>query len=146
MTHTNLEIRKATIADSRSIEKIENTCFSTPWSLNSIVESLKNECSVFYVAVVDNQVVGYMGLQIFSGEGYVTNIAVMPEYRKQGLALALMNKQMQNDMDFITLEVRQSNIPAISLYDKLGFKTVGVRKNYYSNPVENAVLMTKYFK
>ena len=61
MTHTNLEIRKATIADSRSIEKIENTCFSTPWSLNSIVESLKNECSVFYVAVVDNQVVGYMG-------------------------------------------------------------------------------------
>lgn len=145
MTHTNLIIRKATFDDSGEIEKIEKACFSTPWSLNSIEESLKNECSVFYLAELDSQVVGYMGLQIFSGEGYVTNIGVLPEYRKMGIATALIEAQMQNEMDFITLEVRQSNVPAISLYNKLGFEDVGVRKNYYSNPTENAVLMTKYF-
>ena len=87
-----------------------------------------------------------MGLQIFSGEGYVTNIATLPAYRRQGIAKALIKTAMQNEMEFITLEVRESNIPAFRLYEKLGFSEVGRRPNYYSNPVEDAILMTRYFQ
>ncbi len=68
-----------------------------------------------------------MGLQIFCGEGYVTNVAVLPEYRRQGIAQKLILKELENEMNFITLEVRKSNAPAINLYQKMGFENVGVR-------------------
>lgn len=87
-----------------------------------------------------------MGLQIFSSEGYVTNVAVLPEFRGQGIASALIARQMENDMEFITLEVRQSNLPALKLYEKSGFERVGIRPHFYSNPDENAVIMTRYIK
>ena len=103
------------------------------------------DTSHFLVATVDGNVAGYMGLQIFGGEGYVTNVAVLPEYRKQGIAEALIRKQMKNEMSFITLEVRESNLPAISLYTKYGFKNVGIRPNFYSAPIENAIIMTYEF-
>ena len=96
-------------------------------------------------ATVDEKVVGYMGLQVFSGEGYVTNVAVLPEYRRQGIAKMLIEKQMQNEMSFITLEVRESNLPAVRLYESCGFENVGIRPKFYSNPTENAIIMTKYF-
>ena len=84
-----------------------------------------------------------MGLQIFSGEGYVTNVAVLPDFRRQGIAEMLIKKQLENDMNFISLEVRKSNLPAISLYKKLGFETVGIRPHFYTSPDEDAVIMTK---
>ncbi|MBR1763253.1 MAG: ribosomal protein S18-alanine N-acetyltransferase [Eubacterium sp.] len=141
----DLEIVKATPDDVADIKKIEDECFSVPWSEKSIEESLKNPCSHFYIAKVNNEVAGYIGVQIFSGEGYVTNVATLPEYRKQGIARALMERALRNEMEFLTLEVRKSNLPAISLYRKLGFEEVGIRPDFYREPNEDAVLMTRYF-
>ena len=124
---------------------IEKICFSNPWSRDDLKKQIDSVTSHFLVADVNGRAVGYMGLQIFSGEGYVTNVAVLPEYRGQGIAQTLINEQMKNKMDFITLEVRESNIPAIRLYEKTGFKNVGIRPNFYSNPTENAIIMTRYF-
>lgn len=128
------------------VVNIENTCFSNPWSRADLIAQLENPTSHFYVAVEDGKVAGYMGLQIFSGEGYVTNVAVLPDYRRRGIAAALIAEAVKNEMDFISLEVRKSNTPAISLYEKEGFKNVGIRPNFYSDPNEDAVIMTKYFK
>ena len=123
--------------------KIEKTCFSNPWSKEDLENQIKNETSHFLVADVDGRAVGYMGLQIFYGEGYVTNVAVLPQFRGRGIAQALISEQMKNDMEFITLEVRESNIPAISLYKKMGFENMGIRPKFYSNPTENAIIMTR---
>ena len=85
-------------------------------------------------------------LQIFCGEGYVTNVAVLPEYRRQGIAQKLILKELENEMNFITLEVRKSNAPAINLYQKMGFENVGIRPRFYTAPDEDAVIMTKNIK
>ena len=127
------------------VEKIEKTCFAHPWSRKDLKNQIGLDTSHFLVATVDGNVAGYMGLQIFGGEGYVTNVAVLPEYRKQGIAESLIREQMKNKMSFITLEVRESNLPAISLYTKCGFKNVGIRPNFYSAPTENAIIMTYEF-
>lgn len=127
------------------VEKIEKTCFAHPWSRENLKNQIALDTSHFLVATVDGNVAGYMGLQIFGGEGYVTNVAVLPEYRKQGVAEALIREQMKNEMSFITLEVRESNLPAIALYTKCGFKNVGTRPNFYSAPTENAIIMTYEF-
>ncbi len=141
MTH----IKTAANYDINDIAKIENICFSAPWSEESIAQSLANPCSHFYIAYQDGKLAGYMGLQIFSGEGYVTNVATLPEFRRQGIAMALLSEAMKNDMQFISLEVRESNAPAIRLYEKAGFQNMGIRPNFYSDPPENAIIMTRYF-
>lgn len=125
------------------VEKIENECFSHPWSREDLKKQIYLETSHFLVATQDKNVVGYMGLQIFSGEGYVTNVAVLPKYRRQGIAQKLISEQLKNDMSFITLEVRESNQSAINLYTKMGFENVGIRPKFYTDPTENAVIMTK---
>ena len=140
----DLVIVPATINDVADIKKIEDKCFSTPWSEKSIEESLENPCSHFYLARVNNEIAGYIGIQIFSGEGYLTNVATLPEYRKQGIAKALIERALENEMEFLTLEVRESNLPAINLYEKLGFAEVGRRPKFYREPDEDAILMTKY--
>ena len=127
------------------VVNIENICFANPWSRADLEQQLNLDTSHFAVATVDEKGVGYMGLQVFCGEGYVTNVAVLPEYRRQGIAKMLIEKQLQNDMSFITLEVRESNLPAIKLYESCGFENVGIRPKFYSNPTENAIIMTKYF-
>ena len=127
------------------VENIEKICFAHPWSRTDLEQQLNLDTSHFAVATLDGNVVGYMGLQIFSGEGYVTNVAVLPEYRRQGIAKMLIEKQLQNEMSFITLEVRESNLPAIKLYESCGFENVGIRPKFYTNPTENAIIMTKYF-
>ncbi len=113
------EITTATLEDVASIKKIEDECFSVPWSEKSIEESLNNPCSHFYLAKAGSETLGYIGIQIFSSEGYVTNVATLPQFRKQGIAQALVEKALENDMEFLTLEVRKSNTPAIMLYKKL---------------------------
>ncbi|MCM1285978.1 MAG: ribosomal protein S18-alanine N-acetyltransferase [Acetobacter sp.] len=127
-----------------NVYEIEKICFSNPWSREDLRKQLDISTSHFIVAVSDNKAVGYMGLQIFSGEGYVTNVAVLPEYRGQGIAKELIAEQLKNEMTFITLEVRESNIPAIKLYVKMGFENMGIRPKFYSSPTENAVIMTRY--
>lgn len=125
------------------VVKIENECFSHPWSRDDLEKQIELETSYFLVAMVDDTVAGYMGLQVFSGEGYVTNVAVLPEYRKQGIAQKLIEEQLKTPMDFISLEVRESNVPAIKLYEKMGFQNMGIRPKFYSDPTENAIIMTK---
>lgn len=127
------------------VVKIENECFVHPWTRDDLAKQIDLEASHFLVALIDENVVGYMGLQIFSGEGYVTNVAVLPEYRRQGIAQKLIEEQLKNEMQFITLEVRESNHTAISLYTKMGFENVGTRPKFYTSPTENAVIMTKNF-
>lgn len=137
-------IKLATKEDIADVLKIENACFSTPWTEQGISESIADANTYLYIAYVDDAVAGYMGVQIFSGDGFVTNVATLPEYRQMGVAKALINEVLKHDMNFLTLEVRESNIPAISLYKSLGFEEVGKRPRFYRNPDEDALLMTKY--
>ena len=127
---------------------IETECFSHPWSKQSLEEELNNETSLFLVAKEENEVIGYIGMSIVIDEGYIFNVAVRESYRNKGVATALINELItygkKNNFSFITLEVRESNLPAISLYSKFGFIKAGERKDYYANPKENAILLTKY--
>lgn len=127
---------------------LEKECFSEPWSENALAEELANENSHFLVAVSDD-VTGYIGVQEICGEAYITNVAVFGKYRKNGIGRALLNAACNGakgrGCEFITLEVRESNISAIKLYESEGFEKAGIRKNFYSAPTENGIIYTKYF-
>lgn len=129
--------------------RIETSCFSHPWSRASIESELNNDTSLFYVATENDNVIGYIGMSVVLDEGYIFNVAVDENYRCSGVGSALIDSLVtygkKNNFCFITLEVRQSNQKARSLYSKFGFIKVGERKDYYCDPKENAVLMTKYF-
>ena len=131
------------------IALLEKGCFSSPWSENSLSEELNNESSHFIVAVSDN-VLGYIGVQEICGEAYITNIAVFKEYRRSGIGRNLLKSAIDGavsrNCEFITLEVRESNKSAISLYESEGFEIAGKRKNFYSEPTENGIIFTKYFR
>ena len=132
------------------IAELERICFSTPWSRNMLAEELDNACSAFLVALDDSdKVVGYAGLQVVLDEGYIANVAVRPECRRQGIAgkllQVLLDFAQANRLAFLTLEVRASNYEAIALYGSRGFRSVGRRKNYYEHPREDAIIMTKEF-
>lgn len=132
------------------VAELERVCFSTPWSRNMLAEELDNALSAFLVALGDDgKVVGYAGLQVVVDEGYIANIAVWPEYRRQGVASQLLQVFLDfaqgNHLAFLTLEVRASNYDAIALYGSRGFRSVGRRKNYYEHPKEDALIMTREF-
>ncbi len=134
------------------IEKIadlEKICFSTPWTAEGILDSFKRGTK-FLVAERLGEVLGYIGISCILDEGYVTNIAVFPEWRRKGVGAALLKATfslaLENGLKFVSLEVRESNSSAISLYKKFGFKTEGKRKNFYENPREDALIMTKRFE
>ncbi len=128
------------------VAQLEIQCFSTPWSENALREELTNSFARFYVALCDGQVAGYMGAHNVVGEVYITNVAVSPQFRRQGIGEALIknliNVTFSEGAEFITLEVRKSNAGAIGLYSKMGFEVVGERKSFYENPREDALLMT----
>ena len=129
------------------IAELEKLCFSEPWSENSLREEINNQDACFLVAVCGGKVLGYAGMHTPSGDCYVDNIAVFPQCRKLGIGLALTSALIDEAMklgDFISLEVRESNVPAISLYEKLGFKIQGKRKNFYTNPREDAFIYTLF--
>lgn len=129
------------------ISFIEKHCFATPWSVQQVKSS--GDTTVFFTANEDGKVVGYAGMYTVLDEGYVTNIGVLPDHRKKGIGKALTNQlidySVSQKLAFLSLEVRVSNTPAINLYTSLGFKEVGKRKNFYSNPKEDALIMTRYF-
>lgn len=132
------------------VAELERICFSVPWSRNMLAEELDNLLSAFLVALDDNdKVVGYAGVQIILDEGYITNVAVRPECRRQGIAAKLLQVFLDfakaNRLAFLTLEVRASNYDAIALYGSRGFRSVGRRKNYYEHPKEDAIIMTLEF-
>lgn len=132
----------------KDIVKLEKVCFTTPWSEENLIRTFENGTK-FFVCEKDGKVLGYVGLSAILDEGYITNIAVFPKYRKMGVATALIEHLFdfakQNSLSFISLEVRVSNQNAISLYEKFGFKAEGKRKNFYTLPTEDALIMTKRF-
>jgi ribosomal-protein-alanine N-acetyltransferase len=141
----NIIIKKAEISHVPMIHKIETECFSSPWSEKSIKDFITNDTAIILIALHDEKFSGYIGMYHSFGEGDITNVAVSTEYRNCGigqkLIKSLIDYSKENSINILRLEVRESNIAAISLYKKLGFYNVGLRKNYYSHPKENAVLM-----
>ena len=129
------------------VAALEKICFHTPWSENSIASELKNELALWLVAVEEDRVVGYVGSQTVFPETDMMNIAVDPERRREGIAEVLVDslvvELMRMGSNCLTLEVRASNAPAIGLYTKKGFREVGLRKNYYRNPKEDALILRK---
>jgi ribosomal-protein-alanine N-acetyltransferase len=129
------------------VAELEKICFSDPWSEKSIASELTNPLSLWLVAVEDDRVAGYVGSQSVMGESDMMNVAVQPDFRRQGVAeklvLELVAALAKKDNHCLTLEVRASNAPAISLYEKLGFAQIGLRKNYYRNPKEDALILRK---
>ena len=131
-----------------ALAEIEKACFHAPWSANMLREELGK--GIFLVAEQDGAAVGYVGCQTVLDEGYITNVAVSPACRRQGigraLVRALVSHARSQGLTFVTLEARASNAPAIALYEGAGFRRVGVRRNFYTAPTEDAVLMTLYLK
>ena len=144
----NFEIINMKSEHIHRIADLEKECFSSPWSEKALADELENENSHFIVAVSDD-IMGYIGVQEICGEAYITNIAVFVEYRNQGIGRNLLKKAVDGaksrNCEFITLEVRESNESAISLYKSEGFEVAGVRKNFYTDPTENGIIYTKYF-
>lgn len=132
------------------IEEIERECFSRPWTAEQLKSQMRDAQHEFIAAVDGGRVLGYVGLMYVLDEGYISNVAVHPDARRQGIGDALIDalaaKAAELELAFLTLEVRESNAPAIALYAKHGFHPVGKRKNYYDAPKEDAVLMTCYLK
>lgn len=131
-----------------AIAALERQCFTDPWSVEMLRPELPDESHEFLLAVEGEALLGYVGLTTVLDEGYLSNVAVSPEHRRQGIAEALLTELMkracERGLTFVTLEVRASNVPAQALYRKLGFAEVGLRRGYYEHPREDAVLMTKY--
>ena len=129
------------------IAEIEKLCFSDPWSVNSITAELNNPLSLWVVAMDADKLVGYVGSQSVLGWSDMMNLAVLPNYRRQGIGEALVaeliSKLQQRENTCLTLEVRVSNLAAITLYEKMGFVQVGRRPNYYHNPKEDALILRK---
>ena len=132
------------------VAELERMCFSAPWNEAMLEEELYNDTASFIVAEgEDGQVLGYAGLHVILGEGYIDNVAVRPTCRRQGIADRLLDvfcRFGQANLAFLTLEVRPSNTAAVALYEKHGFREAGRRKDYYENPKEDALLLTREFR
>ena len=137
---------------TEKIAELESICFGkNAWSKKSLDAELTKDTSQFFTALSESgEVLGYCGSYICIDECYINNIAVFPEFQGSGIGKALTQKLIQNAKNkncvFITLEVRVSNQKAVSLYETLGFSTAGRRKNFYTSPIEDALIMTHYFK
>lgn len=132
----------------KDLALLEKQSFSVPWSENALRAELEKENARFFVAITKNEVSGYIGANNVLGEVYVDNIAVFYNYRGFGIGESLLRHLIKvsedENCDFVTLEVRVSNTPARNLYEKLGFQNMGVRKNFYEQPKEDAIIYTKY--
>ena len=144
-----MKVERMTAAQLDGVCALENACFAHPWSRQSLQESLENDNALFFAATENGEVIGYIGMSYVLDEGYLYNVAVAPHYRRRGVGSALIRTLVtwckKENFAFLTLEVRQGNAAARSLYEAFGFVKVGERKSYYTEPTENAVLMTLYF-
>ena len=133
-----------------ALTELESVCFSTPWTAEGFAEELDNPLAHFAVAEDDGQVLGYIGVQEICGEGYVADFAVFPAYRGRGIGTALLRHALDGakarGCAFLSLEVRTGNDGAIRLYEALGFEQVGLRRQFYKDPAEDARIYTKYFE
>jgi len=141
-----MELKKAELSHLAQIEALEEVCFSCPWTASQLQNMMEDEKAAFLVAVEGDAVAGYAAFTSVLDEGYIANVAVSPDHRRRGLGDALVralaDEARRRQLSFLTLEVRESNAPARALYEKHGYKAVGLRKNYYEKPTESAILMT----
>ena len=143
-----IEIIKMTDEHTAAAALLEVECFGEcAWSENSLSESLQTDGACFFVAFCDGEIAGYVGMNTVLDEGYITNVAVSGRFRRMGIADRLISRldecMGEKNLSFISLEVRASNSPAISLYEKNGYKSLGKRKDFYRLPTEDAYIMTK---
>lgn len=144
-----IKIVRMTEKDVPAVAELEKMCFAVPWSEKSFFEEMNNKLAIYFVAKKDGQCVGYAGFWNVSGEGGITNVAVLSECRRRGIGGMLISEMIKTArklrLDLLTLEVRKSNIVAQGLYKKFDFDIIGERKRYYSDNGEDAWIMTKTF-
>ncbi|WOC32056.1 MULTISPECIES: ribosomal protein S18-alanine N-acetyltransferase [Caproicibacterium] len=132
-----------------AVAQMEQACFSAPWTEAGLRAELSSNTAVFRVALLDGVPAGYGGMHFVCGEGYVDNIAVFPALRRRGVGeavvCALLDYARQHGGQFVSLEVRESNAPALALYARLGFSKAGRRRGFYSKPTEDALILTRIF-
>jgi ribosomal-protein-alanine N-acetyltransferase len=140
-----MQIRKMTEADLSDVCSIEQETFSQPWSKEDFNKAIYDSNNTYLVAVMDEKVVGYCGFWGIAGEGDIYNVAVQKEYRGRKIAFQMLNRLIieanSKGIVSLTLEVRYSNKAALHLYNSLGFEQAGIRKDFYSRPKEDAVIM-----
>lgn len=142
-----MRIEEMSASHVGQVAELEKLCFSDPWSEKSVASELSNPLSLWLVAMEGERLAGYVGSQTVLGETDMMNIAVHPDFRRQGVAITLIESLIAalrvHGSHCLTLEVRQSNEPARRLYGRMGFEAIGLRKNYYKNPKENALILRK---
>lgn len=143
-----LIIRKAAESDVPAVEAVEKACFSVPWSYESLYHDiLENKLAFYIVAEIDGKVCGYVGVWKIFDEGHITNVAIAPEYRRMHIASAMLSVLFDvtgaQGIESYTLEVRVGNQAAIALYEGFGFREAGLRKGYYEDNGEDAIIMWK---
>lgn len=143
-------IREMEREDVEVVSKIEEETFSMPWSKEDFLEMIEADYAHYFVAVETKEnclPIACCGVRIIAGEGQITNVVVAKAYRRKGIALRLMDRMIESarneGAEAFTLEVRVSNIAAIHLYERLGFKSEGIRRDFYEKPKENALIMWK---
>ena len=141
----DIKFREMLPEDAATVEEVEKACFAIPWSRESFWREAANENTLYLLAIADEKVIGYAGMWILAEEGQITNVAVAPDYRQKGVATKLMAEFIKRGKErgakAMTLEVRPSNAAALRLYGNFGFKSVGVRKKYYQDNGEDAIIM-----
>ena len=142
-----ITIREMIESDAHDFAQIDKECFSVPWSEQAFSDEYNNDIAIYFAAECDGRCIGYAGFWNVSGEGDITNIAVINDFRRQGvgsmLLEAVIEKSAKLGISILTLEVRNSNMSAQGLYKKYGFEVIGLRKRYYSDNNEDALIMTK---
>lgn len=140
-------IRLMKAADLEQVAELEKICFTENWSYGILEAGIHSPFDVYYVYEQNGQILGYCNLRLLAGEGEVQRIAVLPEYRRMGLARKMMEIMVdyarENHALSVSLEVRAGNLPARNLYETYGFTAEAVRKGYYRNPSEDAIIMWK---
>ena len=139
-------IRKAVLKDVQALAKLDKECFSLPWSVQAFRDELsKNEVAFYLVASIGEEIIGFVGQWGILDEGHITNVAVHPSFRRKGIGELMLSELIriseETGIFSHTLEVRTSNEVAINLYKKFGFKIAGVRKEYYSDNLEDALIL-----
>ncbi len=143
-----IEVKPMTAADISSVAALEAITFSSPWSEAALSMALEHPNGSFLCAFCDGAFAGYAGMLCVLDEGQICNVAVMPDFRRHGIGSALMTEQVETaklrGLSFMTLEVRAGNTAAQAMYEKQGWEKVGVRKNFYEKPREDAFLYNYY--
>ncbi len=140
-------IREMQASDIPDVLQIERMSFTTPWSKDAFLNEIHKLYSSTKVAVLGDTIIGYICVNYIIDEGHILNLAVHPDFRRRGIATKLvedvLNELKEIDCRYLYLEVRVSNLEAKKFYEHLGFRVTGIRKDYYTYPIEDAVIMMR---